>query len=263
MSLQFCVLSSGSRANCSVVRTAQSSVMIDCGLALRTTEQRMRFVGFEPNGIQAIVVSHEHSDHLKGVRFFKNRYNVPVYMNRKTAAAAEFLDGEFVPFETGSRFTIGDLTFLPVEVSHDAAEPVAFRIDGESRAMAIVTDLGVVTPQVEQMFPGLDALVLESNHDKEMLYRGPYPWHIKQRILSRLGHISNCTAGSLVEQIVCSRELKLKTIVGAHISEKNNTPELVRDALSAAVVKVMSDESCRPEVLVAGAQMPTRWIVLE
>lgn len=223
----------------------------------------MREVGFDPSGIQAIVVSHEHSDHLKGVRYFKDRYNVPVYMNRRTAAAAKFLEDEYVPFETGSRFSIGDLSFMPVGISHDAAEPVAFRVDAAAKSMAIVTDLGIVTPQVEDILPGLDALVLESNHDEDMLYRGPYPWHIKQRILSRLGHISNGTAGTLVEQIVCQNNLRLKTIIGAHVSEKNNTPELVRDALTAAVVRVMAEEGARPEVLVASAERPTRWIVVE
>ena len=260
MSLQFAVLSSGSKANCSVVRSLSNTVLVDCGLSLRETELRIRHLGLEPNQIEAIVISHEHTDHTCGVRLFVKRYGVPVYMNRETARAAKFEHGEFVPFETGARFSIGDLSFMPVSVPHDAADPVAFRIDAVSKSIAIVTDLGYVTPHVEDIIVGLDALVLESNHDKDMLQRGPYPWHLKQRILSRVGHISNCTASSVLEQIVARLDSKLKVVIGGHVSEKNNTPQLVQEALSAAIIKSAVQSDRCPEVLVASAKAPTRWI---
>ena len=262
MALQFSVLSSGSRANSTLVRSASNTVLIDCGLSLREIELRIRQLDAEPSAIEAIVISHEHTDHTSGVRLFVKRYGIPVYMNRATAKAAKFETGEYIPFESGTRFSIGDLSFNPVPISHDAAEPVAFRIDAVARAFAIVTDLGYVTPQVEDIFHGLDALVLESNHDKDMLQRGPYPWHLKQRILSRVGHISNCTASSVLEQIVSKPESKLKVVVGAHVSEKNNTPELVHEALSAAIIKTSVPADRCPELLVANAKSATRWVTV-
>ena len=227
--LDFCVLASGSKGNCIYVGSRNTRVLIDCGLSGRETARRLTEAGIAPDTIDAIVVSHEHQDHVSGVRVFSKRHRAAVYANHKTIAAAGGFCGvedRIVEFTNGRPFMAGDIAFEPFSIPHDAADPAGFRISCGGCALALVTDLGHVTTLVRAQLRNLDALILESNHDVKMLYECSYPWEVKQRINGSTGHLSNNSAAALVEEISRTGENRLRYAVAAHLSENSNTPEL-------------------------------------
>ena len=222
--MRFSVLSSGSKANSTFVECGDTRIMIDCGLSARTAEQRLSGLGIDPASIQGIVITHEHSDHIRGVERFSKRHQVPVYANN---AARKFLKGAYAieRIETGVSFEIGSLHISPVSIVHDAGDPVGFLIQGVGLKFGHFTDLGKVTPLVQEAVRGCHSLVLESNHDPDMLWGCSYPWELKQRISSSHGHLSNAAAGELLAEI---RHEGLNQVVLGHISENSNTPEIAR-----------------------------------
>ena len=236
--LEFCVLSSGSKANCVFVQCGETRVLVDCGLSSRETVKRLRLINVEPEQITAIVVTHEHNDHVCGIPVFAKAFRLPVYANQATYQASRHLELVLSEqrrwFFTGEEFSIGELRFEPFSVLHDAADPVAFRVTGGMYTLAVVTDLGQVTTLVRERTTGIDAIVLESNHDPILLKECPYPWELKQRISGRSGHLCNETAGTLLEHICMQNERALRVVVAAHISEKSNDPILALDVLRAA-----------------------------
>lgn len=233
--MRFASIGSGSEGNGLVVESGRTRVMIDCGFGARDTAQRLARIGLAPEDLAAILVTHEHSDHAGGVEAFAARHDIPVYL---TFGTLEMIPGrlEAVPrvmgFDAHDTFAVGDLSVHPFTVPHDAREPVQFVIgDGASR-VGLLTDLGMVTPFVAASLSGCDALVLECNHDPAMLASGPYPPSLKARIAGRYGHLCNDAAADLLRAIDCSR---LRHVVAAHLSQQNNTPELARRALAAAL----------------------------
>jgi len=235
--LRFASLASGSSGNCLVAQADLTHVLIDCGLALRDTERRLARLGLEPADIDAILVTHEHGDHAGCVFDFAAAHNVLVVLTHGTLRAlkseGKLHDGIRTELVRGeSRFAIGGMEVLPFTVPHDAAEPVQFVISDGAARLGVVTDIGIGTRHVEQTLCGLDALVLECNYDREMLWSGAYPRWLKERIGGPFGHLDNKDAARLLGALDRS---KLKHVIGAHLSQQNNKPELVRESLAAAL----------------------------
>lgn len=229
MSLRVCILASGSSGNCTFVASDTTSILVDAGLSARAIGQRLESVGERVAAVRGICISHEHSDHTTGLRVLHQKLGIPLYANRGTADALERdedLQGlPWTVFTTGSAFTVGDLCIEPFSVPHDAYEPVGFVIRcGESR-VGVVTDMGIATTLVRERLRGCRVLVVESNHDEQMLRDADRPWHLKQRILGRQGHLSNQGAAALLAEIATPT---LDTVFLAHLSADCNTPDLAR-----------------------------------
>jgi phosphoribosyl 1,2-cyclic phosphodiesterase len=237
-----CVLASGSKGNAIYVSDGTTSILIDAGLSAVEIERRLLSRNLHPESLDAIVVSHEHSDHIQGAGPLSRRFQLPVYINEPTLAAAEAQLGNIqqtVKFRPGASFRIGDLCLHPFSVSHDASESVGFTVEVDATKIGVATDLGTATQLVSHHLKGCTLMVLEANHDPKMLEEGPYPWHVKQRIQSRLGHLSNQASRDLLGEICHSG---LRHVILAHISETNNTPEkalsVVGEALSGNHIKL-------------------------
>lgn len=242
-------LGSGSRGNATLVCSATTAVLLDCGFSVAELSRRMRRIGLDPDCIDAIVVTHEHGDHVRGVGPLARATGAPVYMSAGTRRACGW-DGEartVVPLEP---FTSGDIELLPFPVPHDAAEPVQYVFRHAGLRLGVVSDLGRPTPCVVEALRGCHGLMLEANHDPDMLARGPYPETLRQRVGGPFGHLSNRQAAELLEQVAGTQ---LQFLVLTHISEKNNLPRLAAEA-------------CRkpglPEPLVACQTRGTPWLTL-
>ena len=231
--MRFTSLGSGSSGNGLVVECGATRVMMDCGFTLADTRARLERAGLSPADIRGIVVTHEHDDHMGGVARFARRYAIPVYVTRGTAY---WLPPDFPAvlvncIDPHTAFAIGDVAVEPFPVPHDAREPVQYVFsDGDVR-LGVVTDLGTITQHVVEKLSGCQALVIECNHDLDMLMAGPYPFALKQRIAGRFGHLCNSAARELVCALDRSR---LRHLVAAHLSQQNNTRELAVEALAQA-----------------------------
>jgi len=231
--MRFTSLGSGSAGNALVVESGRTRVMMDCGFSLADTKARLERAGLAPSDLRAIVVTHEHDDHLGGVARFAKRYAIPVYLTRGTA---QWLPLDFPAvlvhcIESHRPFGVNDLEVDPFPVPHDAREPVQFVFsDGDAR-LGVVTDLGTITQHVVEKLSGCRALVIECNHDLDMLMTGPYPDGLKRRVSGRFGHLCNVDSGRLVAALDRG---KLRHLIAAHLSQQNNTPALAIAALAQA-----------------------------
>jgi phosphoribosyl 1,2-cyclic phosphodiesterase len=282
--VRFTVIASGSKGNCAVVTGGQTRILVDAGLSCRELCRRMKLAKEDPATLDAVLITHEHQDHVNGLSVTARKLGIPVYFTsgthrawarwmtprpqmtyrqwiehcREQAAARqaehEATEGEPDPeeassenaaqagreaapekdptwlpavqfFQAGKRFQIGDIAISPFTVPHDAADPVGFVFEAEGVRMAIATDLGYMPPNVKAQLKRLDLLLLESNHDLEMLRDGPYPWSVKQRVLSRVGHLSNEAAAQFLE---ADYDGQATYVILGHLSESNNLPQLAR-----------------------------------
>jgi len=296
--VRFTVLASGSKGNSTVISGGRTSILVDCGLSCRELFRRMKLAGEEPKSLAAIVITHEHSDHVNGVAVTARKLGIPVFFTeathrawmrwltpRKQMTYAQWLelcrkqaaerqaeadaatdegepdesdllaetssesaeaqaesepakskDPTWLPaveyFQAGQPFEIGDIAISPFTVPHDAADPVGFVFRAEGVRMGYATDLGYIPPNMKAQLQGVDLLLLESNHDLEMLRDGPYPWAVKQRVLSRVGHLSNEAAAEFLEN---GYDGQAAYVILAHLSENNNLPELARVSAERAL----------------------------
>jgi len=231
--MRFASLGSGSQGNALLVSAGATTLMVDCGFGLKDCGTRLARLGLEPDGIDAILVTHEHGDHLGGVARFALRYGTPVWLTHGTARHLEAQDGLALHhIEAYARFAIGDLDIAPYPVPHDASEPAQFILGDGARRLGILTDAGSVTPHMLEMLSGCEGLFLECNHDEALLRASDYPPSLIERVASDWGHLSNAAAAELLRQLAGKH---LQHVVAAHLSQQNNRPELARDALGAAL----------------------------
>jgi len=275
--MRMAVLASGSKGNCMIVSSSRTRILVDAGLSCRELFKRMRAVGEDPATLDAILITHEHQDHVHGLAATARKLGIPVYfteathrawirsiMPQKRVTYADWLEqcrqaafaaetaklecsdsadeeleacdiGKTDPdpcqlpgiehFQAGCGFSVGDIAVTPFTIPHDAADPVGFVFAAEGIRIGLATDLGYVPSNVQQHLRGCDVLMIESNHDLEMLRDGPYPWSVKQRVMSRVGHLSNEAAADFLKK---NYDGKATYVVLAHLSESNNLPELAR-----------------------------------
>ncbi len=228
--MQFASLGSGSRGNGTLVESGNTLVMLDCGFSCRETERRMARLGRTPDQLDALLVTHEHGDHVRGIAPLARKYRLPVWLTRGTWQTLRDQDlPEVRHFDAHDLFSVADLQVQPFPVPHDAREPCQFSFGDGARRLGVLTDTGRMTPHIVEQLDACDALLLECNHDAGILADGPYPAALKRRVGGPLGHLSNDQAAELLAQLDQSR---LQHVVAAHLSEQNNRPELARAALA-------------------------------
>jgi phosphoribosyl 1,2-cyclic phosphodiesterase len=255
VSVRISVLGSGSKGNSTLVATEKTRLLIDAGLNRKETYARLAAIGEPAKRFDALVISHEHSDHVSGVRLLALDLHVPIYISRATHEALRW-DPKIRRFEffvAGAPFAIGDIQVTPFSVPHDAVDPVAFTFEAQGIKIGVVTDLGCIPQNVKQRVKGCHCLVFESNHDLDMLKVGPYPWHVKQRVMSRHGHLSNRTTASFLAE---DFDGAARVLVLAHLSETNNHPEIARLSAQQALADRNTGE--RLELHLASQTLPTR-----
>ena len=235
--MRFASLASGSSGNCLVAEADGTVLLVDCGLALTETERRLQRLGLQPAQVSGILITHEHGDHACGAFEFAAAHRVTVYLTHGTLAAlkaeGKVLDGVPLCIVNGRQaFFIDGLQLVPFTVPHDAREPIQYVVSDGAAKLGVLTDIGMSTPHVERMLGGLDALVLECNYDADLLWNGGYPRWLKERIAGPFGHLDNRESERILAAVDRS---KLKHIIGAHLSQANNRPELARAALARAL----------------------------
>lgn len=233
--MRFASLGSGSRGNALIVDAGETKLLVDCGFSTRAATARLARLAAAPEDLTAILVTHEHSDHVAGVFAFARRHQLTVYLTHGTYVAAargksalpacRVIDGH-------ASFAIGSLEVLPFPVPHDAREPVQYAFNNGQHCLGVLTDTGSITPHIVDMLHACDALVLECNHDRALLAASRYPAVLKERVGGRYGHLENAQAAALLGQVETRR---LQHLVAAHLSQENNRPELATRALASAL----------------------------
>ncbi|PHS68982.1 MAG: MBL fold metallo-hydrolase [Methylophaga sp.] len=231
--MRFASLGSGSRGNATLISQGKTTLLVDCGFSARETEKRMQRAGFDAKDLSAILVTHEHADHINGVRVLARKYQLQVYATAGTAGCLSAdLANLITEFSSHEVFNIGDIEACPFPVPHDAREPSQFVFNDGQHRLGLLTDVGMSTPIIEQALSGCDALLLEANHDIDLLDNSEYPDYLKYRVAGRHGHLNNVQSASLLEKIDTSR---LQHIVAMHLSEKNNSPNIVMPLFAQAL----------------------------
>jgi phosphoribosyl 1,2-cyclic phosphodiesterase len=227
--VRFASLGSGSKGNATLIHKGKTIVLLDCGFSLKETELRLKRLDIKASQICAIVVTHEHGDHIRGVGPLARKYEMPVFLTRGTASCKTLGTLPTVHhIDVHNAFSIDELQLQPYPVPHDAKEPCQFVFSDGLRKLGILTDTGSITTHIEEQLNGCHALLLECNHDADMLAEGSYPLSLKQRVGGRFGHLSNDQAAGLLKRLDTSN---LNHLIAAHISEQNNTPQFAKEAL--------------------------------
>ncbi len=244
MGVTVSMLASGSRGNCAFVASARTKILVDAGISCRETFKRMKLLGEDPQALAAILITHEHSDHVYGLATLAKKLRIPVFMtgatHRAWAKALRNENGErpeiekLEEFKSGCSFQVGDISVTPFTIPHDAVDPVGFTFRTEGIKVGFATDLGRLLANVRDQLRGSDILVVESNHGVEMLRSGPYPWSVKQRVGSPTGHLSN---EKLADFFTGDYDNSAAFVVLAHLSEQNNHPEIARREAEKALAE--------------------------
>ena len=253
--MRVCLLASGSKGNAILVESGKTRLLIDAGLSAREISNRLLTMDIEPTSLSALLVTHEHIDLVRGLGPFVRRYNLPVYLQSEIAGSLKDVGKtECVrEFDTGETFFVQNLSIRPFSISHDSIAPVGFSITGDFGKVGVATDLGVATRLVADCLANCRALILEANHDEEMLRDGPYPWPLKQRVRGNRGHLSNSAAGTLLKNLLWDG---LEAVFLGHLSEVNNRPEL---ALRAVSPVLDAQNLCGPQLLLGKQSSPVCW----
>jgi len=230
-------LASGSSGNCFYIGTNKSNILIDAGISCKQIKSKLESIGKDISNLDAVFITHEHSDHIRGIDVISRKYNLPIYVNKGTLKNCFFDMGNINFFKTDKEITINDLSILPFNKSHDAGEPVSYLIKKGSKKVSVITDIGYSCNNVKQAISESDFTILESNHDLKMLKEGPYPYFLKKRIAGKEGHLSNYDAALLVLE---HANKNLKHVMLSHLSLNNNTPELALNTFNT-IVKERAD----------------------
>lgn len=243
--LRVCVLASGSKGNATYVETSESRILVDAGLSAKELDRRLATIGACAADLDALLVTHEHTDHCRGLGPMARKFKVPVYLHPQTRQALKGVGDlpDVQEFEVGESIAVRDLEITPFPLAHDAVAPVGYCIDSAAGKVGVATDLGVATRLVQEQLRQCRALVLESNHDEQMLRDGPYPWPLKQRVRGRHGHLSNGEAAELLQGLLWEG---LEAVFLAHLSEVNNDPAL---AVGASRQMLQEQNGCDPELI--------------
>ncbi|NLA73975.1 MAG: MBL fold metallo-hydrolase [Deltaproteobacteria bacterium] len=240
--MRFSVLASGSKGNACYIETDNTKILIDAGLSCRELTRRLGLIGVVITSFDAIIITHEHSDHTKGAGPVSRKFDSTVYGNISTLSRCHNLKKNTkidTSINTGGTFKINDITIKTFAKSHDAADPVGLIVSSNGFRLEVLTDTGESSPVLEKMLQGCTSLMLEFNHDVEMLENGPYPYHLKKRIRGAYGHLSNEQAGDLLKKLSHNR---LNNVVLAHLSEINNTPEKALSQAKASLLECSMDD---------------------
>lgn len=240
MTLKFCSIASGSSGNCQYIQTDKVKLLIDAGLSGKRIQNGLESVGIDPKTLDGILVTHEHKDHIKGVGILSRRFNIPIYANNNTwdnmrSYLGKLEDKNIQIINTNDDFNIKNLNISTFNTSHDAVDSLGYSFEFNNKKVSIVTDTGIIDDNIKNKIKNSDILMLESNHDIEMLKVGRYPYFLKKRILSNIGHLSNETAGNIISDIFTG---KRQRVLLAHLSEENNFPELAYQT----VVNILKDK---------------------
>lgn len=253
MNLTLCSLASGSSGNCYLIKSNTTAILVDAGISAKKTCERLAACGIEITDIAGILLTHEHSDHTQGIPVLIKKENINLFVNRKTfeASGLSVETSRLRCFVTGEAFSVGDINVQTFHNSHDAADPTGFKFECEGSTIVIVTDTGYVTDEAMAHMKDSNILVLESNHDENVLKMGRYPWFLKQRILGEKGHLSNdAAAEALLNIIRGAEEIKLKTVLLAHLSAENNFPEMALTTVNNILEAECPMESSKIKVAV-------------
>ena len=238
-----CSIASGSSGNCVYVGSQATHLLVDTGISGKRVEQGLKGLDLSPKDLDGILITHEHADHISGLGVITRKYEIPVYATEGTIKAmlesgslGKVEESLFHPIKEDEKFILKDLTINPMHISHDAVQPVAYRISYGNKRVGICTDLGVYNDYTVECLRNLDLLYLEANHDVHMLQVGPYPYYLKQRILGERGHLSNEAAGKLLSRLLHDG---MQAVVLGHLSKENNLPELAYESVRVEVT--MSD----------------------
>lgn len=237
--MELCSIASGSSGNCIYAGTEDGHLLIDAGISGKRIEEGLNSIGLKTAEMQGILVTHEHIDHVAGLGVLARRYGIPIYATDGTIEAIKRIksvgkidESLFHVIEPEVDFTIADMTIEPIAISHDAADPVAYKIRQGTKAAAVMTDLGTYNEAIVEYLKHLDVLLLEANHDVRMLQTGPYPYPLKQRILGNRGHLSNESSGRLLGEVLHD---DLKAVILGHLSKENNYPQLAYETVRLEV----------------------------
>ena len=249
--MKFSVLGSGSKGNATYLEAGETAILIDAGMSGIELQRRLAAIGVELSSINAIFLTHEHNDHIHGAGVLSRRASIPVYANPATFSAANSTLNKIAAyneFDTGSSFHFRNIEIHPFSISHDAADPVGFRISDQTAAFGYCTDTGKVSQLMRQRLTSCQGLVIESNHDMEMLKNGSYPPYLKQRIRSNQGHLDNEEAASFMRELAHDG---LVHVVLAHLSQENNDPGIAYQVMHAALDNVLADQDIKLRISVA------------
>jgi phosphoribosyl 1,2-cyclic phosphodiesterase len=233
--MRLCSIASGSSGNCIYVGSSRTHLILDVGITGKRIEQGMHYIGLNTGELKGILITHEHSDHVRGLGVITRKYGLPVYATRgtiqailRTKSLGKLDPSLFHEILPDVEFTIGDVTIAPLTISHDAAEPVAYVVHQPGKSIGVITDLGKYDPYIVEKLQGLDILLLEANHDVHMLQVGKYPYPLKRRILSDKGHLSNELSGRLLGELLHER---FQAVVLGHLSQENNYARLAYETV--------------------------------
>lgn len=247
--MKMCSIASGSSGNCIYIGTEATHLLVDVGISGKKTVEGLNQLGLAGSDIDGILITHEHSDHINGLGVMCRKFGIPVYGTRGTISAVKKVsslgvidDSLFHVISADEKFILKDITINPMKISHDAAEPTAYRFQYGTKRMAVATDLGIYNDYTVECLKGMDVLLLEANHDINMLQVGPYPYYLKQRILGNRGHLSNELSGKLLSRLLHDN---LKSVILGHLSKENNLAELAYETVRLEIS--MADNPYKPD----------------
>lgn len=237
--MRLCSIASGSSGNCIYVGSDTTHILVDAGISGKRTKEGLERLGVKAGELDGIFITHEHADHISGLGVMARKYGVPIYGTkgtleavRNTASVGAIDASLFREIQTDTKITVKDLTLNPMRTSHDAADPVAYRISHDRQKLGIITDLGCYNDYTVECLRGMNALFIEANHDVNMLQVGPYPYYLKKRILGDRGHLSNELSGQLLSRLLND---EMQTIILGHLSKENNLPELAYETVRVEI----------------------------